>query len=133
MFPEWNIWTQFVNDYVARAQDLDGLQSSHPIEVEIYKTEEINEIFDMISYAKGACVIRMVSNFLVSDSFPLLFLDLSINSSIHQFINSSIHQFINSLASIFGSHNSQKTIKREKRTSKRDFRSIWIATSTETR
>jgi aminopeptidase N len=65
LFPEWGIWTQFVNDYVARAQDLDGLQSSHPIEVEVYSSAEINEIFDAISYAKGASVIRMVANFLV--------------------------------------------------------------------
>jgi aminopeptidase N len=37
-------------------QDLDGLENSHPIEVEVYSSAEIDEIFDAISYSKGASV-----------------------------------------------------------------------------
>lgn len=65
LFPKWDTWTQFISDYVSRAKDLDALESSHPIEVEVSDSNQINEIFDAISYCKGASVIRMVSSFVV--------------------------------------------------------------------
>lgn len=54
LFPEWQVWKQFVFDEYARAMTLDGLESSHPIEVEVNHSREISEIFDAISYSKGA-------------------------------------------------------------------------------
>jgi aminopeptidase N len=41
---------------------LDSLENSHPIEVEVRSSAQIEEIFDAISYHKGASVIRMISN-----------------------------------------------------------------------
>ena len=35
-----------------RAFTLDGLANSHPIKVPVYHPDEINEIFDSISYNK---------------------------------------------------------------------------------
>lgn len=32
-FPEWDLWTQFLSDYVTRAFNVDSLRNSHPIEV----------------------------------------------------------------------------------------------------
>lgn len=32
-FPEYDIWTQFVSADYTRAQELDALDNSHPIEV----------------------------------------------------------------------------------------------------
>eukprot|EP01118_Nematostelium_gracile_P010490 TRINITY_DN3620_c0_g1_i1.p1 TRINITY_DN3620_c0_g1~~TRINITY_DN3620_c0_g1_i1.p1 ORF type:complete len:583 (-),score=211.21 TRINITY_DN3620_c0_g1_i1:74-1822(-) len=61
LFPEWDIWSKFVVDYWKAASDLDSLESSHPIEVEVSSSAQIDEIFDNISYAKGACVIRMLT------------------------------------------------------------------------
>eukprot|EP01027_Heterolobosea_sp_BB2_P018308 GEZU01025811.1.p1 GENE.GEZU01025811.1~~GEZU01025811.1.p1 ORF type:complete len:486 (+),score=140.93 GEZU01025811.1:106-1563(+) len=52
IFPEWDIWTQFVQRFYGAALSLDGLETSHPIEVEVNHPDEINEIFDTISYAK---------------------------------------------------------------------------------
>eukprot|EP01121_Diplochlamys_sp_Union-15-3_P006327 TRINITY_DN1681_c0_g2_i1.p1 TRINITY_DN1681_c0_g2~~TRINITY_DN1681_c0_g2_i1.p1 ORF type:complete len:869 (-),score=193.44 TRINITY_DN1681_c0_g2_i1:446-3028(-) len=69
LFPEWDIWTQFLSDYIFRAQRLDSLRSSHPIEVPIYRSEEVDEIFDAISYSKGASVICMLANFLGEENF----------------------------------------------------------------
>lgn len=48
---------------------LDSLRSSHPVEVPVKSVEEINEIFDDISYAKGSCVLRMISAYLGEDIF----------------------------------------------------------------
>ena len=47
----------------------DSLQSSHPISVPVNHPDEINEIFDSISYGKGASVIRMMANFLGLETF----------------------------------------------------------------
>eukprot|EP00794_Sanderia_malayensis_P017827 gene17827-19608_t len=68
-FPEYDIWTQFVtNDYV-RAQELDALKNSHPIEVEVGHPSEVDEIFDAISYSKGASVIRMLHEYIGDNDF----------------------------------------------------------------
>lgn len=69
LFPEYDIWTQFVTDMYTRALDLDALVSSHPIEVEVKHPDEIDEIFDEISYNKGACVIRMLHNYIGDEDF----------------------------------------------------------------
>ena len=53
----------------ARGLDLDGLRSSHPIEVEIPDSSKVNEIFDAISYAKGACAIHMLVAYLGEAAF----------------------------------------------------------------
>eukprot|EP00871_Galdieria_phlegrea_P002238 jgi/Galph1/3014/GphlegSOOS_G1672.1 len=64
LFPDWKIWMGFVSSTLAAAMKLDSLESSHPIEVEIKKASDVNEIFDAISYNKGASVIRMLANYL---------------------------------------------------------------------
>ncbi|XP_059454325.1 aminopeptidase M1-like [Corylus avellana] len=68
LFPEWNIWTQFL-DELTEGLKLDGLAESHPIEVEINHAAETNEIFDAISYRKGASVIRMLQSYLGAECF----------------------------------------------------------------
>jgi len=69
LFPEWNIWDIFIDNEYKYALNLDSLKSSHPIEVPIKNSNEINQIFDGISYAKGACLIRNLVNILGSDKF----------------------------------------------------------------
>ncbi|CAG8660596.1 21427_t:CDS:10 [Cetraspora pellucida] len=52
-----------------RGLQLDALRSSHPIEVPVNDPSEIHQIFDAISYYKGASVIRMLSNYIGEDVF----------------------------------------------------------------
>lgn len=68
-YPHWQVWDKFVTDTMQGALRLDGLRSSHPIEVHVQTAEDINQIFDAISYMKGSCVIRMVSKYLGEDVF----------------------------------------------------------------
>ncbi|KAI3980672.1 hypothetical protein MKX01_025237 [Papaver californicum] len=51
LFPEWKIWTQFLDQTIDGLR-LDGLAESHPIEVDINHASEIDEIFYAISYKK---------------------------------------------------------------------------------
>lgn len=48
---------------------LDSVPSSHPIFVQVNNPDEINEIFDGITYSKGAAVIRMMNYFLGESVF----------------------------------------------------------------
>ncbi|XP_020615245.1 puromycin-sensitive aminopeptidase-like protein [Orbicella faveolata] len=68
-FPEWDIWTQFVTTDFSRAMQLDALTNSHPIEVPVGHPGEIDEIFDAISYSKGASVIRMLHDYVGEKAF----------------------------------------------------------------
>lgn len=67
--PEFDIWTQFVCADYTRALELDGMSNSHPIEVEVGHPEEVNEIFDAVSYSKGASVIRMLHEYVGENDF----------------------------------------------------------------
>lgn len=49
--------------------NLDSLESSHPVSVALEDPKKINEIFDAISYQKGAMIIRMMTMFLGEDIF----------------------------------------------------------------
>ncbi|XP_045589793.2 aminopeptidase N isoform X1 [Procambarus clarkii] len=67
--PSWRVMDQFV---VARQQAvmaLDALRSSHPVSVPVHDPAHINEIFDTISYNKGASIIRMMRHFLTESAF----------------------------------------------------------------
>lgn len=68
-YPEWKVWETFVTDSLQGGLALDSLRSSHPIEVPVKRADEINQIFDAISYMKGSCVLRMVSTYLGEDVF----------------------------------------------------------------
>jgi aminopeptidase N len=49
----WKILEQFVIFDLQNVFALDALESSHPISIEVGHPDEINEIFDRISYGKG--------------------------------------------------------------------------------
>ena len=69
LFPDWRIWDQFVYTDVNEALQLDSLVSSHPIEVPIERAEDVDEIFDGISYSKGSVVVRLLEGYLGIDEF----------------------------------------------------------------
>ncbi len=69
MFPNWHIWDLYIADRYAVAMRLDALSNSHPIEVKVNHPDEISEIFDMVSYAKGSAVIRMLAEYIGHDNF----------------------------------------------------------------
>ena len=68
-YPEWKVWETFVIDTLQGALGLDGLRSSHPVEVPVHRAEDINQIFDNISYSKGSAVLRMISKYLGEEAF----------------------------------------------------------------
>lgn len=67
--PDWQIWPQFVGSEMSRALDTDSMLSSHPIEVPIEDPSMIDQVFDALSYSKGASIIRMVESYIGRDKF----------------------------------------------------------------
>lgn len=68
-YPEWKIWEDFVSSSTAGALSDDSLQTTHSIEVEVKSPNEIEEIFDAISYGKGGSVLRMIDFYLGEENF----------------------------------------------------------------
>ncbi len=64
LFPAWQTWNSFVPDTTFHAFNLDALRSSHPVQVAIKSGHLVDEIFDAISYEKGASIIRMLAAYL---------------------------------------------------------------------
>ncbi|XP_014229053.1 puromycin-sensitive aminopeptidase [Trichogramma pretiosum] len=69
LYPEYDVWAQFLNTKFIKALDLDALDNTHPIEVPVQNPSEITEIFDQISYNKGASIIRMIHNYIGTEDF----------------------------------------------------------------
>ncbi|XP_023566128.1 aminopeptidase N [Octodon degus] len=70
--PTWNLKDLIVTNEVYRVMAVDALASSHPLSSpaeEINTPAQISEVFDTISYSKGASVLRMLSSFLTEDLF----------------------------------------------------------------
>ncbi|KAG8012295.1 Aminopeptidase N [Nibea albiflora] len=70
--PDWNVKDLIVLSDVHRVFAVDALASSHPLsskEEDIQKPAQISELFDAISYSKGASVLRMLSDFLTEEVF----------------------------------------------------------------
>ena len=69
IFPEWEVWNQFVASETGTALALDSLKNTHPIEVEVGHPAEISEVFDKVSYSKGASILRMLHEYLGAEDF----------------------------------------------------------------
>nr|XP_048290846.1 aminopeptidase N [Myodes glareolus] len=70
--PTWNLKDLIVQNEVYRVMAVDALASSHPLSSpadEVNTSAQISELFDSITYSKGASVIRMLSSFLTEDLF----------------------------------------------------------------
>ncbi|GAC1371984.1 MAG: M1 family metallopeptidase [Candidatus Saccharimonadales bacterium] len=69
VFPEWKVWEEFAVVNVAYAMELDGLANTHPIQVPVEDPRSLDEIFDAISYSKGASIIDMLHHYLGAETF----------------------------------------------------------------
>lgn len=70
--PTWNLKDLIVLNDVYRVMAVDALASSHPLSSpadEVNTPAQISELFDSITYSKGASVLRMLSTFLTEDLF----------------------------------------------------------------
>ncbi|KAJ3219009.1 hypothetical protein HDU67_002999 [Dinochytrium kinnereticum] len=62
--PSWRMQDQFLNLDYLKALSADSSKYTHSIASEVADPEEIEEIFDDITYAKGASVLRMLEGWI---------------------------------------------------------------------
>jgi puromycin-sensitive aminopeptidase len=66
--PEWNSWVEFQQ---AKQYPLaiDSLSTTRPIVARVTSAAQIEELFDPLTYEKGAAVLRMIEQFLGETAF----------------------------------------------------------------
>lgn len=70
LFPEWNIWEQFISHESASAKRRDSLVDVQSVHTDVHHPDEISTIFDpAIVYAKGGTILYMLMNYLGQDAF----------------------------------------------------------------
>lgn len=66
--PEWEKWTTFSVERESAAS-VDGLHSTRPIEFPVISPSDAEGMFDVLTYEKGASVIRQLEQFLGETEF----------------------------------------------------------------
>jgi len=66
--PEWKRWVTFGVSRAA-AMGVDGLEATRPIEFEVRNPHDCVAMFDLLTYEKGASVLRMLEQHLGPDVF----------------------------------------------------------------
>jgi puromycin-sensitive aminopeptidase len=66
--PEWDRWVTFGLSRSA-AFDVDALKSTRPIEYPVESPEDAEGMFDILTYEKGAAVVRMLEQYLEPERF----------------------------------------------------------------
>jgi aminopeptidase N len=87
--PEWHVPQQVAQE-LNSTLDLDAQAVTRTIEARADTPDEINEMFDGITYAKGASVIHMVENYLGPENF---------RKGVHRYLEA--HMFANATAEDF--------------------------------
>ncbi|XP_059825420.1 endoplasmic reticulum aminopeptidase 1-like [Hypanus sabinus] len=67
-FPELQVKEFFLDKFFS-AMEVDALSSSHPVSTEVENPMQILEMFDEVSYEKGACILNMLMDYLTEDVF----------------------------------------------------------------
>lgn len=66
--PDWQRWTSFGVSRSA-AMSVDGLHSTRPIEYPVIAPKDADAMFDVLTYEKGASVLRMMEQYLGPEVF----------------------------------------------------------------
>ncbi len=66
--PEWERWVSFGGSRAA-ALVVDGLSATRPIEFPVHRPEEAEGMFDILTYQKGASVLRMLEQYAGPEAF----------------------------------------------------------------
>jgi len=70
LYPEWNIWRDFVQREVGSALSRDALPNVQAVQTQVNHPDELGALFDpSIVYAKGGGLLNMVRRLVGEDSF----------------------------------------------------------------
>src|ERR1700677_2691374 len=66
--PEWRTWVM-QNTFRNLALQIDGLDSTRPIEYDVISPDDTRAMFDLLTYEKGGSVLRMLDQYLGEEIF----------------------------------------------------------------
>ncbi len=66
--PDWERWSSFLRAR-AIAYEVDALESTRPIEYPVHSPDDAAGMFDVLTYTKGAAVLRMLEQYLGAERF----------------------------------------------------------------
>ena len=66
--PEWQVWSTFCRSR-ASALSTDALASTRAVEYPVTSPAEAEDMFDVITYEKGAALVRMLEQYLGAETF----------------------------------------------------------------
>lgn len=69
LYPHFKMMQQFISHQKNSAMSHDQLRSTHSVSVAISKPNEIEELFDHISYGKGASILLMIFEYVGEENF----------------------------------------------------------------
>ena len=81
--PNWKRWESFSVSRAA-AMAIDGLSSTRPIEFTVLSPEDARAMFDVLTYEKGASVLRMLEQYLGAERLSQGHRRLPAQASIRQ-------------------------------------------------
>ncbi len=69
IYPEWDLYQQFIAQRWLAVMQHDAISFSHPINMKIMHNDQLTGIFDAITYSKGSSLLRMMKNFMGNNTF----------------------------------------------------------------
>lgn len=96
--PDWQRWTSFGISRSA-AFDIDSLVSTRPIEFPVISPADAEGMFDLLTYEKGAAVVRMLEQWLGEDVFRD---GIRHYLTTHEFGNTETHDLWDALEHVAG-------------------------------
>ena len=66
--PDWQVWSAFCRSR-ASALATDALGNTRPVEYPVHSPAEAEDMFDVITYEKGAALVRMLEQYLGPETF----------------------------------------------------------------
>ncbi len=66
--PDWRVWSTFCRSR-ASALSTDALGATRPVEYPVHSPAEAEDMFDVITYEKGAALVRMLEQYLGPQTF----------------------------------------------------------------
>ena len=96
--PAWQRWTSFGISRSA-AFDIDSLEATRPIEFEVVSPADAEGMFDLLTYEKGAAVVRMLEQWLGEATFRD---GIRHYLQTHLYSNTETHDLWNALEHVAG-------------------------------
>ncbi len=113
--PEWRIWDDFAVER-AGTLDADAIVATRSVQSPVNSPNDALEMFDEITYSKGAALLRMLETYLGEDKFQK---GIQTYMKAHAFANASTTDLWDALSSASGSIADSASTKKKSKDSKK--------------